>query len=113
MSNANQLGAEMGKMQKTLQTGVLERFLTPDEITKFMHSYRANLKGPGKTKDRSIALSRPVTEEEKELVRKFFTFDKSISEMERELGMKQSSMHIKVNVIVRRLVFQNQAALGL
>ncbi len=96
------------KRTETLSVQILERFMDERELKHLFEGYeKAKLRKS--YLDRFSSLDRPVTENERLIIKRYYTQGQGLKELAEELGLSDFQLDYRVREIARRLVWQNKS----
>lgn len=101
--------------KKSLSIGILKRFMSEVEYKKLMESYISNKQTSGiGDRNRAIRWSRPITNEEMAVLTTYLTeTDTTITQLEKDLKLRDKTMTPKCFGIAIRFLFQNKDLMGI
>jgi|SRR3990167_5698908 len=99
------------KQPKTLNVGVLSRFMKEEELATFLQNYKSNLRAVGGI-NRQAILQNPLLKEDLEVLKAYVTdFDTKLTDIAKERGITLHNLYTKVLRVAVRVVAQNPSVL--
>ena len=92
--------------KKSFSRKVLEKLMNPEELEAFLVRYNENSVRGGINRTRFVKLQDPISEEEKELLRRYFNEEIKILQ-DVEPSLKASTILSRVKMTAIRFVYQN------
>ena len=102
------------KKTKTLQTSIVEKFMSPEEFKKFKEKYAEN-SGMGGRPRRLTVLKEALTKTQRDALASYIygPEGKTVSQLGRELGQSNCAMHYSARIAAMKVLYQNRKKINL